>query len=150
MSKAELPIIIDPKHPNANIHGVVRSDGSATCMTANEGVRCTGCCWALRISEGKFQKAEGDLCPEQRPKLGCAFVLEGREGKPNTCSAYHCSSDRTKIANSKFTESERRLSLLRIMLELSAALNNGEINEEQYKEGIARLNQAAEKGDKRR
>ena len=125
--------IIDPKHPEANIHGVVGQNGEQSCTT-QLGKRCTACCFALYIDNGIGQvvKEGGEDCPDVIPQMGCRYVLEGRpkDRIGPACSAYHCSQDRNKVKRGP----DRFPAWQRLTMENAAALKKAEITQAEAKE----------------
>jgi len=138
MSYLQESVDFRPYHPNANIHGVVAKDGSALCRTGNGGI-CTGCCEALHVVEGRFDKEEGTPCPEQTPARGCKFLLEGRSGRYGICYSYHCSSDFAKLQNPQTPQNQRVESSFRLATENMACLKNEEIDASAYRANLERI-----------
>lgn len=126
--------IFNPKHPNANIHGMVDSDGSATCKTAN-GKMCTGCCTALRIEEDNILlKEEGHNCPAQVIQKGCNYVIQNQSEKRfKVCPVYHCSSDISKVGKGDFKARQR------VGMELLSSLSHNETNKEEFNKNSIRI-----------
>lgn len=135
--------IFDPHHPNANIHGVVGSSGTATCQTTS-GELCTGCCTALRITEigdsPLVLKAEGEDCSAQIPGSGCSYLQsDSPEQRYAVCGIYHCSGDRAKITNPHNSRLVKLAAAQRLAMANAAALSNGEIDRTTYRENLARI-----------
>lgn len=127
--------IFNPNHPNANIHGMVKENGSATCKTRN-GTFCTGCCTGLRIEEdGVLLKEEGFNCPAQKIAQGCIHVISNQEEKRfNACPNYHCSRDINHFRKHHGIEQRQRLGI-----ELLSCLANGEIEKIEFDQALRRL-----------
>ena len=127
----------EPKHPNANIHGMVGSNGRGACET-QEGRMCTGCCTALHITrkgnENIVLKEAGQGCPAQLLGKGCAHVING---DPNNrfwvCKPYHCSGDLAKFKKGDPQAGQR------ILLCNAACLMNEEIGRQAYKQNLQRV-----------
>jgi hypothetical protein len=122
---------------------MVGTDGDPTCKT-KEGLLCTGCCTALRITE-KGQpnivlKEAGQNCGAQIPTKGCRYKLEEDIQKRYwVCPKYHCSHDIAKLNNPALPEDQRRAASHRLAMENSAALMHGEIAQHTFKENLYRL-----------
>lgn len=128
-----MSVEFNPRHPNANIHGMIGSSGEATCQTGN-GVLCTGCCTALRMDDKEPINEEGSNCFAQIPEQGCIFVINGTPGERyKNCTPYHCSADINRARGGSVPARQR------IALEATSALLNGEISQTQYRECLDRF-----------
>jgi hypothetical protein len=141
-----------PEHLNANIHGMVESDGNTTCKT-REGTMCTGCDTAsglvpeipyfqrevngeILVFASPEGKPHGEKCVFAVDGKGCGLLLNpeayGRIAmpRPSRCYQYHCSKDIHIAMNPSATLADKNSAYQRIAGANYAALQNGEITKE--------------------
>ncbi|CAN5330649.1 hypothetical protein BH10PAT1_BH10PAT1_0090 [soil metagenome] len=128
----------NPSNPNANIHGMVQTDGNPTCLTRDGETRCTGCCYALHIViRNKIMKEAGEMCDAQIPTKGCAHVVNSEEEKRYNpvCDHFHCSGQ-IKL----FGENPENIAVRQRLAMMNIASNAvGEITAEIMEENLKRL-----------